>query len=311
MTYRNILIPIDGSYFAEAALPYGKGLARATGARLHLVMVHAQVPALIGMGETPPLVELDESSKEQERTYLAHLSGELLHEGLPMVEFRELEGPPGPVLCEEAERIDADLVIMATHGRGAMGRLWLGSVADYMFRHLTTPVLLVHPDRLQPPAPPSFGSLLVSLDLSKDSQVILEPVIRLAQVTQAHVTLVHVIEPVVGAVSLGMPFAAPIPVELFEEQRSTAQRKLDRIADVLRDRGLSVSARLVDAANAAVGLLEKLEDKRYDLIAMTTHGRGGVRRLLLGSVADKVIRGAAKPVLVVRPTTGDLSPSGV
>jgi nucleotide-binding universal stress UspA family protein len=212
------------------------------------------------------------------------------------------------MLCEEAERIDADLVIMATHGRGAMGRLWLGSVADYMVRHLATPVLLVHPDRHQPPSNPSLHSVLVSLDLSKDSETILEPVTRLAQLVQGHVTLVHVIEPVLGTVALGMPFAAPIPVELFEEQRTTAQRKLDRVADRLRERGLSVSARLIDAANAAVGLLELLEDGRYDLIAMTTHGRGGVRRLLLGSVADKVIRGAAKPVLVVRPTGGDFSP---
>jgi nucleotide-binding universal stress UspA family protein len=308
MTFTNILIPIDGSYFAECALPYARLLARATGARIHLVMVHEPVPALVGMGEMPPLIELDESSKDQERNYLAQLSGDLLHDGLPLVEFRELEGAPGPVLCEEAERVEADLVIMATHGRGAMGRLWLGSVADYMVRHLTIPVLLVHPDRLQPAIPPSLHSFLVALDLSKDSESILEPVIRLAQLTQGHVTLVHVIEPVIGAVTMGLPFAAPIPVELFEEQRITAQRKLDRIADVLRERGLSVCARLIDAANAAVGLLEVLEDKRYDVIAMTTHGRGGVRRLLLGSVADKVIRGASKPVLVIRPTTGDVSP---
>jgi nucleotide-binding universal stress UspA family protein len=308
MTFSNILIPIDGSFFAEAALPYARLLARSTGARVHLLMVHEPVPAMVGMGDAPPMIELDEGSKDQEKNYLALLSGELLNEGLPWVEFRELEGPPGPVLCEEAERVGADLVIMATHGRGAMGRLWLGSVADYMVRHLTVPVLLVHPDRLQTATPPSLHSFLVSLDLSRDSETILEPVIQLAQLTQGHVTLVHVIEPVIGAVTMGLPFATPIPVELFEEQRTAAQRKLDRVADGLRERGVSVSARLIDAANAAIGLLEVLEEKPYDLIAMTTHGRGGVRRLLLGSVADKVIRGAAKPVLVIRPTTGDVSP---
>ena len=121
-------------------------------------------------------------------------------------------------------------------------------------------------------------------------------------------TLVHIVEPIIGTVGIGMPFAAPVPIELFEEQRTAAQRKLDRIADELRNRGLSVSARMIDAANAAVGLLEALGEKGYDLIAMTTHGRGGVRRLLLGSVADKVIRGAAKPVLVIRPAGADYSP---
>jgi nucleotide-binding universal stress UspA family protein len=225
-----------------------------------------------------------------------------------MVEFRDLEGGAGPALCEEADRIEADLVVMATHGRGAMGRLWLGSVADYMVRHLSVPVLLVHPDRLEPATEPRLHSILVSLDLSRESEAILQPVERLAQLTEGHVTLVHIVEPIIGTVGIGMPFAAPVPIELFEEQRTAAQRKLDRIADELRNRGLSVSARIIDAANAAVGLLEVLGEKGYDLIAMTTHGRGGVRRLLLGSVADKVIRGAAKPVLVIRPAGADYSP---
>lgn len=308
MTYRNILVPLDGSHFAEAALPYAVHLARSTKARLHLIMVHEPVPALVGMGEAPPLIDFDEQSRDREMNYLATVSGELLHDGLPMVECRELEGAAGPALCEEADRVDADLVVLATHGRGAMGRLWLGSVADYMVRHLAVPVLLIHPDRLEPPAQPSLHSILVSLDLSKESEAILEPAVQLGQITEGHVTLVHVIEPVIGPAALGMPFAAPIPVEIFAEQRPMAQRKLDRVADSLRERGLSVSARLIDAANPAVGPLELLEDKRFDLIALTTHGRGGIRRLLLGSVADKVIRGAAKPVLVMRPTTGDLSP---
>jgi nucleotide-binding universal stress UspA family protein len=307
MTYRNILIPLDGSHFAEEAIPYARYLARSAGARLHLIMVHEPVPALVGMGETPPLIDLDEKSRDQERNYLATVAGDLLQEQLP-VAFRELEGAAGPALCEEADRIEADLVVMATHGRGAMGRLWLGSVADYLVRHLSVPVLLVHPDRLQRPIEPPLHSILVSLDLSRESETILEPVVQLAQLTQGHVTLVHVIEPILGTTSLGMPFAAPVPFEVFEEQRTTAQRKLDRVADALRERGLSVSARMVDTASAASGLLEVLEEKQYDLIAMTTHGRGGVRRLLLGSVADKVIRGAAKPVLVVRPSGADYSP---
>ena len=215
MTYHNILIPLDGSQFAEAALPYAIHLARSTQARLHLIMVHEPVPALVGMGETPPLIDFDERSRDREKDYLASLSGDLLHGGLPMVEFRELEGAPGPALCEEADRVDADLVLMATHGRGAMGRLWLGSVADYMVRHLSVPILLVHPDRLEALQEPKLHSILVSLDLSKESETILEPVVQLAQLTGGHVTLVHVIEPVIGAVTLGLPFAAPLPVELF------------------------------------------------------------------------------------------------
>jgi nucleotide-binding universal stress UspA family protein len=304
VTYRNILVPLDGSHFSEAALAYAVRLARSSRARLHLIMVHEPAPALVGMGETPPLIGLDEESREQEKTYLATVSGELLESGYPMVEFRELDGAPGPALCEEAARIEADIVVMATHGRGAIGRLWLGSVADYVIRHLAVPVLLIHPDRLQPAREPSLRSILVSLDLSPEGEAVLEPVIMLAQLTEGHVTLVHVVEPVMGVMGMGSPYAPAIPMEVFEEQRAFAQRKLDEVADRLRERGLSVSARLVDSASAAIGLLELLDEDRFDLIAMTTHGRGGVRRLLLGSVADKVIRGASKPVLVVRPPAG-------
>ncbi len=301
MSYRNILVPLDGSRFAETAIPFATRLAKRTQARIHLIMVHEPVPALVGMGDTPPLVQLEEQSRDQERSYLATLSGDLLHDGYPMVEFRDLEGAAGPILCEEADRIDADLVAMATHGRGAMGRLWLGSVADYLIRHLTMPVLLVHPDRRDSEREPALHSILVALDLSSESDAILEPVVKLAQLTEGHVTLVHVVEPILGPMAMGLPYAAPIPPEVFAEQRLTAQKKLDRVASDLRNRGLSVCARIVDVSSAAGGLLETLEQDRYDLLAMTTHGRGGVRRLLLGSVADKVIRGASKPVLSVRP----------
>ncbi len=302
MSYRNILVPLDGSQSAEAAIPYAKRLARSSRSRIHLVMVHEPAAVLVGMGDTPPLLELDQESRDQERSYLASLSGELLQEGLPMVEFRDLEGAPGPCLCEEASRLEVDLVVMATHGRGTMGRLWLGSVADYLVRHLTAPVLLVHPDRRVASEEPEVHSVLVALDLSRESEAILEPVVTLSQVTGGYVTLVHVVEPVIGPVGLGAPFVPAVPPGVFTEQRTLALRKLDEVADRLRARGVSVRARLVDSASAAVGLLETLQAKTYDLLAVTTHGRGGVRRLLLGSVADKVIRGAGKPVLVVRPS---------
>jgi nucleotide-binding universal stress UspA family protein len=301
MSYRNILVPLDGSHFAEAAIPFATRLSKRTNARVHLIMVHEPVPALVGMGEAPPIVEVDDESRDKERAYLASISGELLQDGFPMAEFRDLDGAPGPVLCEEADRIHADLVVMATHGRGAMSRLWLGSVADYLIRHLSMPVLLVHPDRRAPEADLALHSILVALDMSPESEAILEPVAKLAQLTDGYVTLVHVVEPVIGPMTKGLPYASPLPPEVFEEQRIAAQKKLDRVASDLRNRGLSVCARIVDASSATAGLLETFEPGRYDVLAMTTHGRGGVRRLLLGSVADKVIRGATKPVLTVRP----------
>jgi nucleotide-binding universal stress UspA family protein len=208
--------------------------------------------------------------------------------GVGPVEYREAEGPAGPAVCEEATRLDADLVVMTTHGRGGAGRLWHGSVADYVVRHLTVPVLLVHPDHAKTrSADSAFRGILVALDLSEDSEAILEPVEELARITHAPVTLIHVVmEPV---------------LEVWKDPE--APRRLDRIAERLRERGVVVFTRVTSGIDAALTLRDALRESRFDLLAMTTHGAGGLRRLWMGSVADKVVRSASKPVLILRPRT--------
>jgi nucleotide-binding universal stress UspA family protein len=88
---------------------------------------------------------------------------------------------------------------------------------------------------------------------------------------------------------------------LIEELRQMAQARLDRVADHLRTRGVTAVTRVLTGMGAATMILEEAARGRYDLISMTTHGEGGLRRVLLGSVADKIIRGAEVPVLVMRP----------
>jgi len=301
--FQNILVPLDGSRFAEHALPLATRLARSARARLHLALAHQPVPALVGVGEMTAVPgDLNEELKAQEAGYLSETAERVLREGVDSVEYHEAEGLAGPELSEEAVRLHADLIVMATHGRGGMMRFWLGSVADYLVRHLTTPVLLVHPGRDEEQLDnPAIHGILVALDLSPDSEAILEPVTALALVTQAHVTLVHAVGGYDRPEAAALPFPLPREPGLLLEDQGEAQRRLDQLAARLRDRGLSVSARLVTGTGAAASLLETLQEYRYDLLALTTHGAGGVRRLLLGSVADKVIRRATKPVLVMRP----------
>jgi nucleotide-binding universal stress UspA family protein len=301
MIFQDIVVPLDGSRFAEAALPSAIRLARSAQARLHLLLAHEPVASLVGLGESFPPPEFDESARERAKVYLAGIESDLLKENLSWVETHEVDGHAGPALCEETARLHAGLVVMATHGRGAMGRFWLGSVADYLIRHLAVPVLMIHPARKGELPENPLRSILVALDLSQDAEAILEPVIMLAHLGQGHVTLLHVVEPVYGVVDPAVPFPPSVDPALLEESRAEAQRYLDKIADRLRLRGVSVATRVVAGARPVGGLLETLEQGQFDLIAMTTHGRGGLRRVLLGSVADRVIRGAGKPVLVLRP----------
>src|ERR1043166_2445038 len=227
MSYHDIVVPIDGSRFAEAALTYAVELARSAKAKLHLVLAHEPAAVLVGAGEGPPTIDLDEGIRQRERAYLAETAGDLLRAG-SFVEFRAPEGEAGPAIVDEVRRLGADLVVMATHGRGAVGRLWLGSVADYCVRNLSVPVLLIHPqDETAEPEKPAFHSILVGLDLSAESEAVLEPVIALARLTGGYVTLLHVLEPVLGVMDPSVPFPVPIDPGLLEEQRDRKSTRLN------------------------------------------------------------------------------------
>jgi nucleotide-binding universal stress UspA family protein len=163
------------------------------------------------------------------------------------------------------------------------------------------PVLLVHPDRGEQLAEAhGVPGILVALDLSPHSEAVLEPVITMARLLQSHVTLLHVVEPFYAS-SPSVPYQMLQDPTITEVRRADAQKHLDRIADGLRRWGLSVSTRVEIGGSAGATVLETLRDRKYGMVAMTTHGAGGMRRLFLGSVADRVIRAAAKPVLVLRP----------
>lgn len=300
--FRDILVPLDGSSFAEAALPLATGLARRSRARLHLVLAHEPQPVFAGMGDMlPPPPELEEDRIERERRYLREQAAALRQADGLTVGFQEALGSPGPQICEEATRLDADLIVMATHGRGTFQRIWLGSVADYVVRHVTIPALLVPPGTAARPSPEAIRNILVALDLSKDAEAILEPAMGLAKLTGAQITLMHVVELVFGVGRVTIPTPIVADGELIEESRTRAERRLRRVSARLRKAGVSVSTRISSGINAAGGLLDALAEADYDLVALTTHGIGGLRRLLLGGVADKVIRGSTKPILVLRP----------
>jgi nucleotide-binding universal stress UspA family protein len=293
---RSILVPLDGSHFSEMALPVAVDLARKAHASVRLVMVHEPILAMV-----PALSEKEEpEERAHELEYLAGLAtGVDLHGTAPTYEV--IVGDARTALMETAEQTLADLIVMATHGRGAFSRFWLGSVADHVMRHATVPVLLIRPLTGVGRTTNGCGyrNILVALDLSKASEAILEPVKAFAQLNQAQLTLVNVVEPAGSMLSYPMP-AYGDPGRL-ESQRVDAQGYLDGLAARLRTEGLSVATRVVLGVGIATQLLELLQKGHFDLVALTTSGAGGLERAIVGSVADKVVRGAEKPVLVLRP----------
>ena len=299
----SILVPLDGSRFAEAALPLAVRLTRAAHSQLRLLLAHQTAPALLLAGGSGWDVPEDPGNREKAQTYLAEMADCLPAYG-KAIEYETVEGEVGPALAERIMLSPPDLVVMATHGRGTIGRFWRGSVADYLVRHVTVPILLVRPDR------PSrigtgtgFRKILVPLDLSESSDLILGPVKSLARATQAHLTLAHVVEPAFDLAIPSPPLVAPMETGLMARECERAQRHLHRLAAELRGEGFSLATRVVQGAGIAGRLLDTLRDGSFDLVAMTTHGRGGLQRTVLGSVATRLIMEATQPVLVLRPNS--------
>jgi nucleotide-binding universal stress UspA family protein len=200
---------------------------------------------------------------------------------------------------------------MTTHGRGAMARFWLGSVADEMVRHLPIPILLVRPGEGEPmwAHDPVLKHILLPLDGTPLAEQMLEPAVALGGLMAADYTLLRAVKPALplanppeGA-SFGDSVAKLLTrIEIAHEQLCREARAyLNRVAERLRARGLNVHTRVMVEDPPGRAIIEASHPAEIDLIALATHGRRGLSRLVLGSVADKVIRGASVPILVQHP----------
>jgi nucleotide-binding universal stress UspA family protein len=296
---KSIVVPLDGSRVAERAIPVAARLAKKTGATLHLVMAQEPTQGLAPFSEIgPPSVLLMEELDRRHEGYLDRTAARLRRVGV-RIKTVMADGAAGKVIARTVKSARAGLVVMSTHGRGALDRFGLGSVSDYLVRHLEVPILLI-PRRSPAPRGVPGRRILVPLDLSRESLAVLD-VIEALIGTDTRVTLLHIVEPVSAfplPVMSVLP-AAEIPFPEAQVQRARSHlRELERAA---RRRGFSVKSQLLVGGRPARVILDQLDRSSHDLVALGTHGYGGFRRLLLGSVTNKVIHNARKPVLVIRP----------
>jgi nucleotide-binding universal stress UspA family protein len=315
--YRNVTVPLDGSNFGEHALPLALDVARKAGATLRLT--HVLPPVASIYSEAPLFLEdrLEADFAEQERArrqgYLDGLAARVRKAAPGVTVVTSLqEGEPAETLQKEAAVSGTNLVVMTTHARGALGRAWLGSVADELLRHLPVPLLLVRPAPgaadLAAEALPRH--VLVALDGTPLAEQMIGPAVELGRMAGAGFTLLRVLKPVVtmapppaAGASLGQ-MAAELVERMRAVQDSLRKEALDYLEGVaapLRAEGLRVFTRVTMDEQPAVGVLNEAESQGPGVIALATHGRRGLSRLVLGSVADKVIRGSHLPVLVCRP----------
>jgi nucleotide-binding universal stress UspA family protein len=189
------------------------------------------------------------------------------------------DGPVGPTLVSYIHEIDADLVVMTTHGRGAVGRAMHGSVADQLVRSLEVPVLLVRPEA----STATPRELVVGLDGSKTAEAAVVPAAALAKILQVPITLVQVVLPLVAGTDPPLPFPMGYDGRITKVRRREALDYLENIAERLRGEGHTVTPVAVVGGSPAGTLLDLGRLERGAILAVGTRGRGGVKGWMLGS----------------------------
>jgi nucleotide-binding universal stress UspA family protein len=307
--FTKVLIPLDGSTIAEEALGPAADIARAAHAGLDLVLVH-QPWAFSELADAAWQANVVNS----ERAYVASTAQELAKGASLTVSSTVLSALPVDGICTRAKEVGANLIVMTSHGRTGLSRSWLGSVAHGVIRQSRIPVLMLRPaDSARRPLrrPPSIKRVLVTLDGSSLSEVILGPASALARAFDARLILLRVVEPI--------PLVLPevvLPVRNMPcddaATADAAERAAAELAEIckrLKEDGFSrVEPHVIVDDRVAKAILDFARSVSPSVIAMSTHGRGA-SRLFLGSVSDKVLRGSTRPMLLCRPDAVQLEPA--
>jgi len=215
---------------------------------------------------------------------------------------RRWADPAGEILAY-TERMEQDLIVMATHGYGGIAHWAFGSVARKVLTAATVPTLIVRPKQApaHPEQPAPIRNILVPLDGSRLAEAVLPLVRDLAPALGAQVTLVRVVTTLPPAFVV-VPDVASSPAYLraaLGEARENVEAYLQQVSADLATAGVTVIS-LMPAGQAAAELLDLLRDGAYDLVAMTTHGRTGIKRWTMGSVTERLVEASHTPVLLLR-----------
>lgn len=281
-----ILVPLDGTGAAEEILPYVTQLAKALEAPLDLHTVVDLDPSELPSSLSP--VQIEANLLTRANDHLVSVARSVQEEGVRISTSTSVGKS-----AEEILRIAKDggygLIAMATHTGSLIGRALLGSVTDKVLHASEVPVLVVTPEKAREyhgSEGPTLTSVVAPLDGSELAETSLPYVEHLAQTLSLGVVLVR---------TVSGTYPAEYPVEELERR---AARYLESVARRLRDRGLNVTTQVLPGAPApAVG--EFARNNPQSIIVITTHGRSGITRWLMGSVAEALVRSSGDPVMVV------------
>ena len=307
--YKRILAPLDGSGMAEQALPYVRFLAKDLQAKVELLRITGGVPLeILNNQELHPQDILD-ALRTEANDYLNETRKRLDNIGLA-VSLSVRDGSPAQEIVEAAEQEPDTIIAMTTHGRSGMARWVMGSVADKALHATDCPFLLIKAkEETAIESEAKVNRIIVPLDGSEFAEEALEHAAALAGPRRLKVILARV-TPSLGEYRRYMQYtmidaSTSVYTGPYEEwSRETDADAMSYLRDVgerfAAQNGVTVEEKLLKGspADAIVGLVREEPDS---LVVMTSHGRSGVGRWLLGSVADRIVRYSGGPTLVIRP----------
>ena len=281
---KKILLPLDGSVEAESPLPYIKDFTHRFNSKLHILGV------AIGSKRRKVNQLLTD--------YIQETAANLNREGLPTKSHIRY-GHAGEQILSFAKENAVDSIVMATHGRSGITRWWIGSLAENIIAESTIPVLLTRSKQLKETEvnkSKTFQHMLVPLDGSHISESALNFAESIALKLGASISLLHIVH---SFNSLGFDIPG-YDLKIMNRKMNDAGKKyLKSILERLHKKGIESTSKVM-AGNAASAIIEYTKEKKVDLIIMSTHGRSGIARWILGGVAEKVLRESALPLWLVR-----------
>lgn len=300
--FKTILCPTDFSENAEHAVVYSRALAQASGGTVHIANVvdlgHNQYGPVEGVyvssADLHRSIEMIEEHAQEQMDHLVKKHGVLGLELTPHM----LKGYTSEEIVKLSESIGADLIVVATHGRSGLSHMLFGSVCDKILRLSHAPVLAVKPHEREFVSEDGqairLKKIMCPVDFSDFSHAALPLAKQLARKFDASIELVHVVD-----ARLDYPeWTAQAAVNNSAQLAESAEKELNELAETMD--GIKTTVKVV-VGISHTALINIVKDDNIDLVVMPSHGRKGITHALLGSVAEKVVRLAPSPVLVVRP----------
>ena len=309
--YSKVIVPLDGSELSERSLPYARLIASALSVPIELVEAFDVLPpAVHNQRATMATRRMLEIARAQMDDYLAQVRAELVGAGFAATAIT-LPGAPAEAIADWVDDDPEALLVMATHGRGGIARWALGSVADKVLHVIPNPMLLIRDVAAKTAEEAEPKAVLVPLDGSTLSELSLEHAAIVATALGSNIVLLRVNPDVelyrqyMGSsrAAAENPGSEPTPAdELAEADAADARTTMDRAARRLASEygfANDVIALPVESRNVAEAIVNAAASEQA-MVVMTTHGRSGINRWMLGSVTDRVVRHSNVPVLVVR-----------